>query len=152
MEIEEGTFKQLTGLEALDLSSNGLVTIPLELFNMNRLRNLYVHGNKLLHLNNDLVKVPKPIAAPLQIIDLANTYLYEIPNFGILPDLWKLNVSGNPLTKISADQFSPLCALTKIDFNDTEVPNCQCHALTRYLSNRDVVVDNLKCEQSTISK
>lgn len=146
MEIEEGTFAQLTGLEALDLSHNGITTIPKELFNLERLRNLYVQGNKLLHLHIELAMVPKPIKAPLQIVNIASAYLMKVPDFGILPDLWQLNISGNPLLEINAEQFSPLCALNSVDFNETQVPNCQCHALSRYLKVRDVTVDNLVCD------
>lgn len=152
MNIEEGTFSQLTGLEALDLSTNAITTIPKELFYMERLRNLYLQGNNLIHLESDLATVPKPIKAPLQILNLANCDLMKVPDFGILPDLWHLNVSGNYLLDVNADQFSPLCALSKIDFNDTRVPNCQCHVLTRYLGVRDVRVENLSCDTSPASK
>lgn len=148
MEIEEGFFKQLSGLEALDLSNNGITTVPIELFYMKMLRNLYLQGNKLIHLEFDLAKISKPIKSPFQIISLANCHLYKIPDFGILPDLWSLNISGNSLLEIDIKQFSPICNLKTIDFNDTNIPKCQCQLLNRYLTVRQIRLENMKCDFS----
>ena len=52
--VEEGTFAQLPNLEVIDLSSNALTTIPLEIFQLTQLRNLYVADNNLFHLEADL--------------------------------------------------------------------------------------------------
>lgn len=55
MSIEEGTFEPLSDLEEVDLSTNALRTVPLELFNLPSLRNLYLDSNNLIELKNDLI-------------------------------------------------------------------------------------------------
>lgn len=145
MEIENGTFSQLHGLEALDLSYNGLSTIPLELLYMDRLRNLYIAGNKLSRLEADINSLTRPITSPLQILNLAETYISRIPKFGILPDLWSLNVSGNTLSHLKFDQMQGFCGLRTIDFNNSHVPVCECRLTDVKLFERGVEVLNLNC-------
>lgn len=55
MSIEEGTFEPLANLEEIDLSTNALRTVPLELFNLPSLRNLYLDSNNLIELKDDLI-------------------------------------------------------------------------------------------------
>lgn len=140
--IEEGTFSELVNLEALDLSNNALYTIPLELFHLPLLRNLYVSYNNLAKLEEDLLRLEKPIRAPLQILSLAECWLKRLPNFGILPDLWQLNISSNPMTELTIDQFSPLCNLRSLDLNATQIPICSCQIITAELSSRRTVIYN----------
>lgn len=140
--IEEGTFSELANLEALDLSNNALNTIPLELFHLPLLRNLYVAYNNLANLEEDLLTLEKPIRAPLQILSLAECWLKRLPNFGILPDLWQLNISSNPMTDLTVDQFSPMCNLRSLDLNATHVPTCSCQLITSELSTRRTVIYN----------
>lgn len=54
--IELGALDQLP-LEVLDLSSNALTTIPLELFHKNTLRALYAADNNLFHFAQDIQEV-----------------------------------------------------------------------------------------------
>lgn len=145
MEIENGTFSQLQGLEALDLSYNGLSSIPLELLFMDRLRNLYIAGNKLSRLEYDMSTLSRPITSPFQILSLADTYITKLPKFGILPDLWQLNVSGNTLSELKFDQIQGFCGLRSVDFNNTHVPLCECRLLDVKLFERGVDVLNLMC-------
>lgn len=145
IEIENGTFSQMQGLEALDLSYNGLSTIPLELLFMDRLRNLYIAGNKLSRLDSDINTLTRPITSPFQILSLAETYITKIPKFGILPDLWQLNVSGNNLRELKFDQIQGLCGLRSVDFNNSHVPLCECRLLDVKLFERMVDVLNLNC-------
>lgn len=140
--IEEGTFSELVNLEALDLSNNALTTIPLELFRLPLLRNLYVAYNNLANLEDDLLVLEKPIRAPLQILSLAECWLKRLPNFGILPDLWQLNISSNPMTDLTIDQFSPMCNLRSLDLNATKIPPCSCQLITAELSTRRTVIYN----------
>lgn len=69
------------------MSTNGIRTIPPELFQLPLLRNLYVHDNDLVHLDEDLKNVQKPIRAPLQFINMAQSKLTHIPDFGVLPGM-----------------------------------------------------------------
>lgn len=158
--IEEGTFSELVNLEvsflytqyhkcykfdisqALDLSNNALNTIPLELFRLPLLRNLYVAYNNLANVEDDLLLLEKPVRAPLQILSLAECWLKRLPNFGILPDLWQLNISSNPMTELTIDQFSPMCNLRSLDLNATKIPPCSCQLITAELSTRRTVIHN----------
>ncbi|XP_055602600.1 chondroadherin [Uranotaenia lowii] len=145
--IEEGTFSELTSLEAIDLSNNALKTIPLEFFRLPLLRNLYVAHNALLDLVQDMDRLQKPIAAPLQVLNLADCWLQRLPNFGIMPDLWQLNISFNPLVELTIDQFAPMCNLKSLDMNGTQTPICACQTITTELTARrtKIVSSNPHC-------
>lgn len=45
--VEPDTFSHLNELEAIDLATNALTTIPLELFDLPLLRNIYLNSNAL---------------------------------------------------------------------------------------------------------
>lgn len=144
--IEDGTFSILTKLEAIDLSTNALSTIPPELYTLPLLRNLYVQNNNLKDLTRDLEKIDKPIAAQLQILNLAECNLYEIPNFGILPKLVNFNLSGNSLRGAELSDFSPYCNLKKVDFNNTQMNICTCRTIAAHLIKRQAhVIYNPNC-------
>ncbi|XP_053688175.1 CD180 antigen [Sabethes cyaneus] len=140
--IEDDTFSELSSLEALDLSSNALKTIPLELFRLPLLRNLYVAHNALSDLDRNLPLLDKPVQAPIQILSLADCWLTKLPNFGILPDLWQLNISSNPMTELTVDQFSPMCNLRSLDLNNTQIQICSCQLITAELSTRRTKILN----------
>ncbi|XP_052894636.1 chaoptin-like [Anopheles moucheti] len=131
--IEENTFSSLTNLEAIDLSYNALKSIPLELFQLPVLRNLYVSHNALYEVDTALVNLEKPIKAPLQVLGLADCRLQRMPNFGVLPDLWQLNISSNPMKELTLAQFSPMCNLKSVELNNTQIPICACQVLTAEL-------------------
>lgn len=61
-------------------------------------------------------------------------------------------MSGNPLVDINTEQFSPLCNLKSIDFNETHIPACQCQTLNRYLLIRLVMIENLNCDLNARGK
>ncbi|XP_058459365.1 uncharacterized protein LOC131435467 isoform X2 [Malaya genurostris] len=140
--IEEDTFTELTGLEALDLSSNALKSVPVEIFRLPLLRNLYVSNNALHDLEEDLMLLDKPIRAPIQILNMADCWLTKLPNFGILPDLWQLNISSNPMTELTVEQFSPMCNLRSLDLNNTQIPICACQTMTTELTARRTKILN----------
>lgn len=132
--IEDDTFAKLTNIEALDLSGNGLLEVPPEIFNLPLLRNLYIADNSFGDRGFEtLVKVPKPIRAPLKILSIANNRLYKMPDFGILPELYKLNISSNPMRDLIPQQFSPFCHMKEIDLNNTVMEKCRCEEVTRFL-------------------
>ncbi|KAJ6644258.1 Tsukushi, partial [Pseudolycoriella hygida] len=147
--IGPNTFAQLTYLEAIDLSTNGLTTLPMELFSLPALRHLHAADNPMIHLHKDLKNVSKPVSAPLKLINLSSCKLNKVPDFGVLPDLWKLNISSNDMLDITPQQLSPLCGLTTIDVNNTRIPPCPCHTLVTYFRKRSIAVANgLHCDNS----
>lgn len=132
--IEDDTFAGLTGLEALDLSGNGLLDFPAEVLNLPILRNLYIADNSFGDRGFEkLQKIAKPIKAPVKILSIANNRLFKIPDFGILPELYKLNISSNILRDLTPQQFSPFCNLREVDLNNTSMEKCRCEEVTRFL-------------------
>ncbi|KAH8290221.1 hypothetical protein KR054_001104 [Drosophila jambulina] len=131
LSVEPGTFEPLTSLQEVDLSNNGLTTIPLELFQLPRLRNLYIDSNELVSL--DLQALEKPIRAPLEYLNIANCELKELPDLGILPKLWQLNASMNPLQDFQIDSLANLCHLRVIDLTKTKLSQCGCQQVTNHL-------------------
>lgn len=138
--IEEGTFSHLSGLEAIDLSINGLTTIPTELFSMPLLRNLYIRENNLNGLEAQLEKIAKPIIAPLVKLDVSACSLRRVPNFGILPNLNFLNLSHNSLRELKMQDFSPYCSLVWVDLNHTSVDPCEC----------EITMDNFRMRSTRV--
>ena len=149
--IEEETFKDLTSLEALDLSNNALQTVPVELFSLPKLRNLYLQGNSLSDLHRNLERIPKPIKAPLKILNLADTRLMKLPYFGILPDLYYLNISTNPLYYVTPQQFSSMCQLSKLDLNNTQMTACTCNNVRKLFRLRkyEMELHGMYCDTSS---
>lgn len=132
--IEDDSFVQLTSLEALDLSGNGLLEVPPEIFNLPLLRNLYIADNSFGDRGFEtLQNLEKPIKAPLKVLSIANNRLYKIPDFGILPELHKLNLSLNSMRDLTPQQFSPFCNIKEIDLNSTSMEKCRCEEVTRFL-------------------
>ncbi|XP_016990451.2 decorin [Drosophila rhopaloa] len=131
LSVEPGTFEPLTSLQEIDLSNNGLTTIPLELFQLPRLRNLYIDSNELTSLN--LQALEKPIRAPLEYLNIASCELQELPDLGILPKLWQLNASMNPLQDFKIDSLANLCHLQVIDLTKSRLSQCGCQQVTNHL-------------------
>lgn len=134
--VEPDTFSHLSSLQEIDLSNNALLSIPLEIFQLPSLRNLYVDSNELINLNSDLRSLEKPIQAPLEYLNVADCGLQDIPDLGVLPYLWQINASSNPLKDISTELFSNMCHLKSIDLLKTQMPNCACHQIVEYVSLR----------------
>ncbi|BFG05759.1 asporin [Drosophila madeirensis] len=131
LSVEPGTFEPLTSLQEVDLSNNGLTTIPMELFTLPKLRNLYIDSNELTHLG--LETLQKPIAAPLEYLNVANCELQDLPDLGVLPKLWQLNASMNPLTNFHIDSLANLCHLRVIDLAKTQLSPCSCQQVTNHI-------------------
>lgn len=132
--IEDDTFARLTNLEALDLSGNGLLDVPPEIFSLPMLRNLYIADNSFTDRGFDTIqKVAKPIKAPLKILNIANNRLFKIPDFGVLPELHTLNISSNSMRDLTPQQFSPFCNIKEVDMNNTGIDKCRCEEVTRFL-------------------
>lgn len=124
LKVEAGTFSHLELLETLDLSSNGLRVVPPEIFNLPVLRKLYLADNELR--NEGFATIKPPVKAPLVYLNIASTEIDRIPDLGILPELFHLNLSMNILNQLTPEQFAPLCQIKYVDLNGTKVGGCQC--------------------------
>lgn len=131
--VKPGTFEQLEQLEALDLSSNGLTRVPAEIFHLPCLRKLYLADNELK--NEGFMQIKKPVTAPLAYLNIASTEIDRIPDLGILPELFHLNVSNNNLKLLTPEQFAPLCQIKYVDLNGTNVVPCQCLIINIFMEN-----------------
>ncbi|XP_047507032.1 toll-like receptor 2 [Pieris napi] len=117
--IDENAFYYLTNLQTLDLSKNVILTLPESIFHLPTLRNLYLHGNPLLHIRLSNLQLTKPLKAPLELLDLSECKLKALPDWGILPQLLLYNISHNPLTSLEAQHFSSMCKLSKVDLTES---------------------------------
>nr|XP_036225768.1 toll-like receptor 4 isoform X3 [Bactrocera oleae] len=131
--VEPGTFAPLTSLEEIDLSNNALVSIPLEIFQLPSLRNLYVDSNELFNLDRDLQALETPIQAPLEYLNIADCGLENLPDLGVLPKLWQINASSNPLTDLTVETLANMCNLRTMDLTKTEISECALQQVNRYL-------------------
>lgn len=144
MKVEAGTFSELTLLETLDLSNNGLVAVPSEIFTLPYLRKLYLADNELR--NEGFANIMKPVKAPLVYLNLASTEIGRIPDFGVLPELLHLNLSMNVLKKLTPQQFAPLCQIKQVDLNGTKVGACQCLQINFFMERELKRLPILECE------
>jgi len=120
------------------------------LFQLPRLRNLYIDSNELTSLN--LQALEKPIRAPLEYLNVAGCELQELPDLGILPskqryvdiwnlsniehfssELWQLNASMNPLQNFRIDSLANMCHLQVIDLTKSQLSQCGCQQVTNHL-------------------
>jgi len=145
-DIEDETFAKLEDLEAINLSGNGLIHIPPEIFTLPRLRNVYLADNSFRSFEN----IQSPIIAPLQKLDLSRNNMDKIPKeLGILPNLVFLNISSNPLRDLTPQQFSPFCHLNEVNITDSRLKNmkCDCEKVTRFLvRKRDIEIFSFYCD------
>lgn len=117
--IEPLAFEPLTALEALDLSLNGLHTIPEAVFNLPMLRKLYISDNSLKNLNNELKLMEKPFRSPIVYLDMMNTQLFQFPDLGMMPYLEHLNVSQNKFTSLEPKNLAYMCSLRVLDLTNS---------------------------------
>lgn len=143
--IETGTFSELTSLETLNLSDNTFREVPPEIMNLPRLRKLSMVEIELK--NDGFSRIKKPVKAPLVYLNIAETEIDKIPDFGILPSLKMLNISKNSLTALKPEQFAPLCRIEIVDISDSDVNPCQCAKINYFLENELNKAPILNCEK-----
>ena len=143
--IEPGTFSSLTLLETLDLSDNSFREVPPEIMELPQLRKLSLA--EIVLRNQGFFNITKPIKAPLVYLNIAETDIDRIPDFGILPSLKTLNVSLNLLSALKAEQFAPMCRIEIVDINETEVSACECAKINFFLENELMRNPILNCEK-----
>ncbi|CAH2050517.1 unnamed protein product, partial [Iphiclides podalirius] len=117
--IDKDAFASLTYLQTLDLSKNVILELPNSIFQLPSLRKLYLSGNPLLHLSLKDLSITKPIQAPLELLDLSDCKINQLPDWGVLPNLILYNISHNPLRTLEALQFSVMCKLAKVDITES---------------------------------
>ncbi|KAG7310591.1 hypothetical protein JYU34_003383 [Plutella xylostella] len=113
--IDEDALAALTDLRTLDLSTNAITKLPDSLFQLPSLQKLYLSGNALTYLDSHYTGISKPIAAPLELIDVSDCELREVPDLGTIQELKFLNVSHNPLVSLQTSVFARACNLAKVD-------------------------------------
>lgn len=150
LRVESGTFSQLTRLETLDLSSNGLRSISSDILNLPRLRKLYLADNELK--SDGFANIQKPVLSPLGYLNLASNEIDRIPDLGILPELYHLNLSMNSLKDLTPEQFAPLCQLKSVDLNDTKVSACQCAQINVFIEEELNRLPILDCKNTPASE
>lgn len=145
--IDDDAFDNSQRLEILDLSFNGLTNLPPQVFELPSLSKLFLSQNGNMNLA-EVIEISKPIQSPLVYIDIGFNELEALPDFGVMPFLVKLNVSGNDYMKVDIRPFSGLCNLKYfINHNMTVVFDdpCDCWTLERWLKDRRVYFSSLEC-------
>ncbi|KAG6458697.1 hypothetical protein O3G_MSEX011005 [Manduca sexta] len=117
--IDEDALTSFTSLLTLDLSNNVILQLPNSIFQLPSLRKLYLKGNPLLHLRLNDLMITRPIKAPLELLDISDCKIKELPQWGPLPQLIFYNISHNPLTTLDADHFAAMCNLAKVDLTES---------------------------------
>ncbi|XP_050519615.1 leucine-rich repeats and immunoglobulin-like domains protein 2 isoform X2 [Diabrotica virgifera virgifera] len=149
--LDKDLFEDAYRLTTLDLSLNAIVTIPPSIFHLPYLNSLYLKQN----LNIDIVQAVEdasPVTSPLIQIDISKTTDIEnptnFPNFGLMPLLTTLNVTGNFYFNVTPGLFMGLCNLQKlindnvtVAFNDT----CDCWRLNYWLETRGIQFTRFIC-------
>ncbi|XP_014486613.1 PREDICTED: leucine-rich repeat protein soc-2 homolog isoform X2 [Dinoponera quadriceps] len=136
--IEEAAFANQHYLQVLDLTKNGCDNLPKSLFQLPRLRTLYLDYNKL---TDSVFKVS--VSSPLSILQLAKNKLTKIPDIDVQPTLMRLNLSDNAIVSISSEDIAPFCSLEVLDFSRNPIKfgeGCECHALKAWLKLRRIQV------------
>ncbi|XP_075973696.1 uncharacterized protein LOC142974977 [Anticarsia gemmatalis] len=117
--IDEDAFSAFTYLETLDLSNNVIFELPNSILQLPSLRKLYLKGNPILHKSLNALTIVRPIKAPLELLDISDCKIKQLPNWGSLPQLRFYNISHNPLTSLSTDHFAPMCNLERLDLTES---------------------------------
>ncbi|GLH14379.1 Peroxidasin [Gryllus bimaculatus] len=136
--IEDGALDPLASLRVLSLALNSIVEVPRSLLRLPSLQRLVLSRNPLAPESLAAALAAAPEDGPLQVLALASCRLRALPPLQRLPRLRELNVSGNPLDKVSAAQLAPLCSLRVAALGDAHatVDFCDC-VLLREWSERD---------------
>lgn len=117
--IDDDALSAFTDLQTLDLANNVILDLPSSIFHLPSLRKLYLRGNPILHKTINSLDLVKPIKAPLELLDLSDCKIKELPDLGYLPQLQFYNISHNPLTSLNTYHFAAMCNLVKVDLTDS---------------------------------
>lgn len=117
--IDEDAFTPLSSLQILDLSNNVILNLPASIFQLASLRSLNLRDNPLIHMSLSNLNIQKPIRAPIEILDISNCKIRQLPNWGSLPQLINYNISNNPLMTLETRHFAAMCNLGKVDLTES---------------------------------
>lgn len=152
VDVEEHAFSTMRKLRMLDLSNNTIKHIPSEVFMLPSLEKLSISYNTQVNLTNSLRQL-KYVTSPLKEIDVSFTtnknIPQEFPNFGEIPYLQHLNISGNYYVTIRPTHIAGLCNLEFFGTTNLTVVSydgCDCWMLNDWLEMRNVLYEPLKCE------
>lgn len=117
--IEEDALTSFTDLQTLDLTNNVILELPNSIFSLPSLRKLYLRGNPIFYKNMNALTIVKPIKAPLELLDISDCKIRELPDWGYLPQLQTYNISHNPLASLNTHHFASMCNLNKVDLTES---------------------------------
>ncbi|XP_029163247.1 chaoptin-like [Nylanderia fulva] len=134
-EIDEAFFANQPYLEVLDLTSDIINYLPKSLFQLPYLHTLYLGHNMI----SDFVF---NVTSPLRLLQLNNNLLNVIPNIGVQPTLFYLDVSYNYITSISTEDLAPFCSLKKLYLTGNRIrfnaSSCDCQAFNAWVKLRQI--------------
>lgn len=144
--IDDNAFDGNRDLRTLDLSLNGFMKLPVQVFHLPYLERLVLSKTDNLNIV-DVVKSAKPISSPLLALDISYNEIEELPDLGILPHLLEYSISGNSV-QMSTRPVAGLCSLKILVNNNTRfnfTDNCDCWTLQKWLQYRGVVFTPFNC-------
>lgn len=148
--ISDEAFEEQDELQTLDLTMNSLQKLPAVIFRLPSLKSLYLGQNLNINIV-DTIENAKPIASPLTYLDislLTDEDPIEMPNFGVLPDLTKLNITGNVFDDLRPEHFAGLCKLKYLMNSNVTVyfsSQCDCWNINKWLNERNVQFTAFDC-------
>ncbi|PSN58035.1 hypothetical protein C0J52_02047 [Blattella germanica] len=144
--IEDGAFDPLRSLEVIDLSSNSLDKVPVQILKLPKLRKLYINNNRLTSPAAGFLDAPT--SHSLEFLSMANCHLKEFPTLSSLPYLKVLNVSTNELSIITTEDLAPMCNLEALDV----AGNVNLFHTKEYLETCENIMSITQCTNSTESE
>lgn len=151
--IEEAAFANQPYLEVLDLTKNGLDSMPKSLFHLPYFRTLYLGDNKF---TDSSLKVD--VTSPISILHLEKNKLTKLPEIGVQLSLVVLNVSDNLITSMRTEDLAPFCSLKILDLTRNPIRfnggDCKCQTLNAWLKLREIKVKPglFNCTDSSVNE
>ncbi|CAH0561884.1 unnamed protein product [Brassicogethes aeneus] len=150
VQIHEDAFEGLNDLTSLDLSLNALNKVPPLVFQLPNLKTLYLGHNMNINIADSL-ESSKSISSPLANLDLSfisDGIPAVFPDFGNLPLLFQLNISGTEFENMSPSHFAGLCNLKYLHNENTTTEffeSCDCIKINKWLKDRKVEFKPFVC-------
>ncbi|XP_050300702.1 leucine-rich repeat transmembrane protein FLRT2-like [Anthonomus grandis grandis] len=150
--LDSDTFDPLHYLETLDLSVNGLLTVPSGIFQLPSLKILYLSKNMNINIAESLRDIEPISYSSLTKVDIS--YITEegtpaeFPNFIQHSMIASLNITGNYFNHISTTHFAGLCnlqILTNSDVTCNFLSPCDCWNINNWLAERKVNFTAFRC-------
>lgn len=150
--LDDDLFEDLPCLHTLDISINAISKLPTTLFQLPSLTSLYLSQNGNININ-DAIERAKPIKSPLTQVYIGETTddsieLPDFPNFGPMPYLAMLNISGNKYSSMTPRDFMGLCRLQVLENKNVtaeyEDP-CDCWTINQWLTEKKVKFEDFHC-------